>query len=366
MRKIKYFKFKIYKRFQSEIWGNIILKNKQNSAFRMVLRNFRYLKYLFAIKRKKSYASSFFYNMNKFRKQRYKQKKINFSNNIIVELHNFFWIKFTNFYKKIDLSTSLNLQSNELFIFDKKKNIENCFTILQSLNWRFHRFRSKFSHKFKLYRLNFKRKPRFKVNKNNIYSHILQAYIQPTKQHYVKRKIPFWIENKLEKERLSLFFGLINKRRLIKKHTGIFNNTYARLDAAFDLVGQLLFFLYSINVHMNMYFLRNIIRAGDICLNGKIKTNPYLITSLFDNISVIKEKIFTYHNLLKWRFKNKLIIHNTPSYIEFNSKIMCASIWQTPLLNSIVGPYDYPFRTLNFDWLRFTKSELLPRKKIYK
>jgi ribosomal protein S4 len=131
---------------------------------------------------------------------------------------------------------------------------------------------------------------------------------------------------KLEKEKLSLFFGLINKRKYIAIHKYMLNDSKIKANTIFSLIGQLTFFLFSINLHMNMYFIRNIIKVGHILVNDRIKTNPLYSISLMENVSIIHSKIAYYFNFVKTRFMNNLILFNKPSYIEVSYPIMTASI----------------------------------------
>ena len=368
MKKLYKYKFKMYKRFQSDIWGLIILKNKSNNnLFKFILAKFNYTLKKFWKKRtgkfflkkfkpylKKKPISNFFINKNSVKSLLINTKKIipkRFLNVIkynetkilfIKKIYHLFWLEFYKMY--YHLSIYPRYARPQVFKYKPKKNIQSFFIYLKRKrrNRNFF-FWNRFS-KFK-----FRKKHRL-----DIFSHLENSYMShrygKRKWFYFKKPKKWW-RIKIEQEKIAIFFGFFNSKRFLRFQQEQFFMNKLRLYSFLKLVGKLTFLIFNFNFYNNMYYIFNFIKRGNVKVNNKIITNPDHIVQLFDNISFDRAIFKKLLILYKLRLKSKTIFFNCPKYLEINYKILTASIWRYPLPSEIIGPYTYPFKSIKYDWL---------------
>lgn len=372
MKKLYWFKYKIYKKFHSEIWGLVILKNKKNNLFKFILKNFVYLL-------RKFYRRTYLKNFNIYLKSEPLMLKSSLKNKFLFDK---FKKKSFNklFYKNLKLTAAVELK--KLFLKNvyrlfwlKYYNIYNYLSIIN--NFRFtQQFYSKkvtefstsavFFHIYvykKLFLSIRKKKKlfsRFLINKQyffkrSIYSHIyLDQFYK--KNIYIKKKKSQWWTSKIIQSRANVFFGFFNKLKFLKFQEYCFFSNKLRFFWILKFVGRVCFVFFNLNFFNDMYYIHNLIKKGCIQVDGKMVFNPNYSLGLFQNITISKNYFFKLYFLLKFRLKNNQIFFNKPAYLEVNYKILTASIWRYPKPSEIIGPYDFPFRTFSLDWLLYKRK----------
>lgn len=387
MKLLYKYKYKIYRRFQSEIWGNIILSKKHNNLYKFILDNFNYnlkkfykgdllsfIKYLKILKYRRKDNSRFFFKRFFIKNSPYLLKNVdkkifNFRNNqaysLIKYSYSIFWLNLFNIYSNINFSKIfLNKTKKKNYFFNtynfQKKYELKLKTIL------FLAFLRKKIIKKKIYKYNllnrfpkriknFYFKKRHKFNKYNIYDHLMSDYMYTKKNFYFKKKRSTWWNLKIEQDRANIFFGFFSRKKFLRFQQALFYTNKLRLNWILTLVGRLGFILYQMNIFTNMYYIYNFVKRGYVFVNKKKKLNPNYDVALLDNISFDKRIFKRLYFSFKFRLKNNKILINSPKYLEINYKILAASIWRLPRGDDVIGPLDFPFKTFNYDWLIYKK-----------
>ena len=117
MKYLYRYKYKIYRRFQSDIWGDIILGQKFDNLQKFILKNFEYnLKKFYRIRFKgvlrhllnrrrnfrlrNSYTNYF---MDELERNLYFSKKDYLKKKLLNYTHKLFWLNFFNVYSEVNL-----------------------------------------------------------------------------------------------------------------------------------------------------------------------------------------------------------------------------------------------------------------------
>lgn len=388
MKLLYRYKYKIYKRFQSEIWGDIVLSKKFNNLYKFILDNFNYnlrqfyrknfinfFQYLKFLKNKKKNSSYIFFfkkinltpllfNKNlilneKFSKVFNKSKMKNFSKNnkIINYSYSIFWLNLFNIYLNMNNLLLLNLDKNAIklkFNFNNYIKIDDLkFKTILFLSYFKKRIIKKKQYKKKLFNRfpNRLKNIHFKKNRYSIYDHLMSDYTSEKKKYYFKKKRSTWWNLKIEQDKINVFFGFFSRKKFLKFQQACFFANKLRLNWILNLVARLSFILFQMNISSNLYFTRNFIKRGFVLVNNKVKINPNYIVNLFDNISFKKNIFKKIYLMFKFRLKNNKILINSPNYLEINYRIMTSTIWRMPEGSEIIGPFDFPFKTFSYDWL---------------
>ena len=250
---------------------------------------------------------------------------------------------------------------NSFFFKTKQKIGLNTILFLARLtrrltfqNWHKNNIYSRFSNRKNFFfkkQYDPNRMPYF--NKYNIYHHIRADYMYPPVNFFYRKRRSIWWRLKIEQERSNVFFGFFNRKRFLRFQQACFFSSQLRLNWILKLVGRLSFILFSMNFFVNMYHVYHFIKKHGVLVNNKIKFNPNFSISLLDNISFEKNNFKKLYLLFKLRLKNNKFFINYPKYLEVNYRILTATIWKIPKSTDILAPYDFPFKSFNYDWLLY-------------
>lgn len=362
----KFYKHKLYKKYQDEIWGQIVSSKKFSYNKKAILLHYRdnILKNRFRIRKKfKYFRRGFLKNLNHtsfsfklFRKNIrlfYFSKKKTFSFSPSVNSKNLFFKRRAWFKTSKTLST---FKFNLLLICSKlnfKKPVlrKNLVTLslaaTKSFGFPFINEHKKrvFYNATKFLRVNnlqflIKKKLNLRRQKVFFYSVHIAAPKKKTKKWSL-----FGLKN-IYYKKVSLFFGF--------KKVGNFFKTYHFNKSVFGsnsfavflmLEARLENFLMRLNLFPSIYFIKKFIQYGNVFINNKVINYASYNLNFNEIVSINKAYHKNIYYFIKSRLKFKKVFINYPSFIEVDYKLLVATLIRNPDEKSLTKPVSFNLYT---------------------
>lgn len=362
----KFYKQRLYKKYNDEIWGNLVASKKFSYNKRSTLLYYKSvtLRSRLKIKTKFNYfRRGFLKHLNQsllqFKTFRKKLKLIGFNkkkrfplNTSSNSSNSFFSIKKRRtFFKKnkIFFVLKFNLSVIRGLKFVYKATNGSILSLRHRKNFLFKRvFPEKKLIAFKttnFLRANnlkfiIKKKLNLRREKTFFYSVHIAAPRKKTKKWSL-----FALKN-IYYKKISLFFGF--------KKIASFLKLYEQVKASWGKNESILFlflecrlenFLFRLNFFPSIYFIKRFVLSGNIFVNNKnINYSSYLLN--YNEIVSINKKYlkFVYYTLKRGMKKKKIFLNN-PGFIEVDYKLLVAMLIRAPDYLSLTRPVSFDLYT---------------------
>jgi ribosomal protein S4 len=365
----KFYKHRLYKKYQDELWGHIISKKSFSYNKRSILLNYRdiILKSRLRIKTKfKYFRRGFLKNLN-----------------YTLLLLKFFRknIRLFSFKKRESSSVALSL-SNKIFKNKRKNFFRNSKTLgllkfsiffleAKDLNKIFLDQFSRISNYLNIYLcsktsnfpvINVNRKLVFRKSKNFLRVNNLQFVIKK-KLNLRKQKVFFYSvhiaapKKKTKKwslfalkniyyKKISLFFGFRKVVDFFKVYNSAVNLSRGNSFAVFLMLeGRLENFLMRLNLFPSIYFIKKFIQYGNVFVNNKVINYASYNLNFNEIVSFNKRYYKKMYFFIKFQLKHRKIILNLPPFIEADYKLLVAMLIRNPTELSLTKPLSFNLYT---------------------
>lgn len=334
------FKYKIYRKLKSDVFGAIILKKKFDNITSLILSYFEY--------RVRGHRKF----MRRWMQKYYKTKKIFLKSKFQAIKSNKDTLKFDNciiksigsYNLKIFISRALRIKRKlyrlwkikklRLDLYNFNKNFELKMEDAAELNEQ----QTQSSIKAPYY------KKRYKEDTYDFRGLVIAPSIQ-------KKKLAGWLKTKIKEKRMSLFYGFKNIKKFKILQDAAFYANKLRANGIMKLEGMLSTVIFRLNFAPSCYMARQMIVNRLFKVSGQLIVNPTFQIKIFQDISLSDINLFEY--FAYWigiRLKYGVLFLNVPNYMEINYNIMHASFWRYPLKDEIIGSYVFPFGRSPYDW----------------
>lgn len=380
----KFYKQKIYKRYNDEIWGSLITSKKFSYNKKAILLNYKDMSVQgrFNLKTKfKYFRRGFLKHLNRsiysFKATRRMLRLCNFLTKK-TSLYN------TSNFSRVLLKPNYRIRRRRRrhfrrfgarwFYFNRKKSViklKHLFTTLFAFRFKalkFELFRktlylgqgkfvlSKFPPLFASKSLTFWNFTRF-VRINNL-RYIIRKKLNLKKEKaffysvhvaspYKKRKkwSLFGLKG-IYYRKISLFFGFKKVADFFKFYTSI-KSIWGRNESALFLALEcrLENFLYRLNYFPSFYFIKRFVLSGNVLVNNKVIHFPSYVLAPGDVVSINKSFFKFIYASMKSRLLSKKILLNVPSFIEVDYKLLVAVLLTSPNTKNLTLPVSFDLYT---------------------
>lgn len=362
----KFYKHKLYRKYQDEIWGQVVSSKKFSHNKKAILLHYRdnVLKRRLRIRRKfKYFRRGFLKHLN----------HTSFSFKLFRKNIRLFY-----FIKKKTFSFSQSVNSRSLFFkrracFKNYKTLPmlkfNLLLICSKLNFKNLTIRNKStellltgSRFFGFPFINFYKRRVFRNATNFLRSNNMQFLIKK-KLNLRRQKIFFYSvhiaapQKKKKKwslfglkniyyKKISLFFGFKKVADFIKTYhfnKSVFgSNSFA---VFLMLEARLENFLMRLNLFPSIYFVKKFIQYGNVFVNNKTINHTSYNLNFNEIVSINKAYHKNIYYFIKSRLKSKKVFINYPSFVEVDYKLLVATLIRNPDERSLTKPVSFSLYT---------------------
>jgi len=364
----KFYKHRLYKKYQDELWGHIISKKSFSYNKRSILLNYRdvVLRNRLRIKTKfKYFRRGFLKNLNytllllKFfrknirvfffkRKKTFSfplslgdisfrcKRKFFFRSSKIVSLLKFN-ILYTNFSSLGRVYTIVYRVCTYLNIYNQAKSLQ--FPIVDA-NKRLTLYRSKVF--LRTNNLQFIIKKKLNLRKQRVFFY--SVHIAAPKKKTKKWSL-FALKN-IYYKKVSLFFGFRKVVDFFKVYSSARKLSKANVFAVFLMLeGRLDNFLMRLNLFPSVYFIKKFIEHGNVFVNNKIINYPAYNLNFNEIVSFNRKYSKKLYFFIKSQLKHRKVIINLPTFIEADYKLLVAMLIRNPDELSLTKPMSFNLYT---------------------
>lgn len=370
----KYYKERLYKKYNDEIWGSLITSKKFSYNKKSILLNYRdlSLRKRIRIKTKYNYYRLGFlkrlnYTLFTFKSFRKSLRLVNFlfkkrfMGNTSAVSKLYFYKTFkrrfrSRRYKKmmfskkslVILKTSLYSLSSISRFISKTGRINLLFNLkgfnffpaaLSSQKTQVYRNFVKFLRVNNL-RYSIRKKLNLKKEKSFFYSVHIAA---PRKK--LKRWSLYGLKS-IYYKKVALFFGFKKVADFFKLYNsvlGIWGKNESFLFSVLE--GRLDNVLFRLNYFPSIYFIKRFILSGNLFINNKVVNYPCYFLNPGEIVSINKNYFkFAYYSI-KARLKSKKVLLNLPSFIEADYKLLVAMVIRNPSVSDLTMPVSFDLYT---------------------
>jgi ribosomal protein S4 len=366
----KFYKQKLYKKYQDELWGHLINKKSFSYNKKSVLLNYRdiVLKSRLRIKTKfKYFRRGFLKNLNytlfkfKFfrknirtvifsRKQSIstnslssvkfkKARRILFRGSKILNLLNFniFQAHLNCFSKIIVKSASYPLRTT-ICLYPNNLKIKS-FQIINA-NKKLVFYKARCFLRVNNLQFVIKKKLNLRKQKTFFYSVHIAAPKKKTKKWSL-----FALKN-IYYKKISLFFGFRKVVDFFKVYNLVANVAGSNSFAVFLMLeGRLENFLMRLNLFPSIYFIKKFIQYGNVFVNNKVINYSSYNLNFNEVVSFNKKYYKALYFFIKSQLKKRKIIINLPTFIEADYKLLVAMLIRNPNQFSLTKPLSFNLYT---------------------
>lgn len=359
----KFYKHKLYKKYNDEIWGKLAVSKKFSYNKKRVLFSYRdmMLRGRLRVRTKFSYFRRGFlkhlnWNLFQFKFFKKRIKVINFLKKKVYFSHMFVRSSKKRF-NKIKPSLFLGLNISFILLLNSSRSNKH-FVRLVKRSAAFQKrlvpvvFPKLFLDKkrvllktTKFLRLNnlkftIKKKLNLKRQKTFFYSIHIAA---PRKKN--KKWSLFGLKN-IYYKKVSLFFGFKRVSSFLKLYN-LSLGVWGRNESEFFLLleGRLETFLMRLNFFPSIYFLKRFISFGNVFVNNVKVCYPSYFLSYNEIVSINKKYFKSVYFFLKSSIKFKRILLNLPTFIEADYKLLVAMLIRRPTQVSLTLPVSFNLYT---------------------
>ena len=364
----KFYKQKLYKKYQDELWGHIINKKSFSYNKKSILLHYRdtVLKNRLRIKTKfKYFRRGFLKNLNytlfTFKFFRKNLRTFNFKKNQSFRISSLSNFKFKKnrrlFFRASKILTILKLNISQIWLKTLEVIVKR--ELLHTLNL-YPRFKSLKTFNFPAIITN--KKKVFYKSKNFLRVNNLQFVIkkklnlrkQKTFFYSVhiaapKKKTKKWSLFALKNiyyKKISLFFGfrkVVDFFKVYNLATNIAsNNSFA---VFLMLEGRLENFLMRLNLFPSIYFIKKFIQYGNVFVNNKIINYSSYNLNFNEIVSFSRKYRKQLYCFIKLQLKRRKVIINLPSFIEADYKLLVAMLVRNPDEFALTKPLSFDLYT---------------------
>lgn len=364
----KFYKHKLYKKYQDELWGQIISKKSFSYNKRLILLNYRdmVLKNRLRIKTKfKYFRRGFLKNLNytlflfKFFRKNIRIFSFNKKKNFSVPLSSggvifrrrrvvlFKSSKIAGLLKFNLLYTSpsfLNRFYTKVYNVYTYSNIYNRVKLFQFptifINKRLTFYKSKVFLRTNNLQFVIKKKLNLRKQKVFFYSVHVAAPKKKTKKWSL-----FALKN-IYYKKISLFFGFRKVADFFKIYSSARRLSKANLFAVFLMLeGRLDNFLMRLNLFPSIYFIKKFIEHGNVFVNNKVINYSAYNLNFNEIVSFNKRYYKKLYFFIKSQLKRRKVIINLPPFIEADYKLLVAMLIRNPNELSLTKPVSFNLYT---------------------
>jgi ribosomal protein S4 len=365
----KFYKHKLYKKYQDELWGHIISKKSFSYNKKSILLNYRdiILRNRLRIKTKfKYFRRGFLKNLNYtlllfkfFRKnirvfsfkrrqslsvplslssKRFKTKrKVFFKTSKIASLlkFNIFYANTVAFNKvfikhNYCLSSSSNIYTQTKLLYFPIISVNRGLVFYKSKNF------------LRVNNLQFVIKKKLNLRKQKIFFY--SVHIAAPKKKTKKWSL-FALKN-IYYKKVSLFFGF----RKVVDFFKVYNlagalakgNSFA---VFLMLEGRLENFLMRLNLFPSIYFIKKFIEYGNVFVNSKIINYTSYHLNFNEIVSFNKKYYKKLYFFIKSKLRQRKVIINAPSFVEVDYKLLVAMLIRNPDELALTKPLSFNLYT---------------------
>lgn len=365
----KFYKHKLYKKYQDELWGHIISKKSFSYNKRSILLNYRdiVLRNRLRIKTKfKYFRRGFLKNLN------YTLFLFKFFRKSI---RIFSFIKRKNFSVPSSLG-SIVFKRKRAALFKSSKTASLLkFNLLYTNSISLDRFHTKVYNVVCVYsniynQVRLFQFPNIFVNKKLIF-YKSRVFLRPNNLQFIikkklnlrkqkvffysvhiaapKKKIKKWSLFALKNiyyKKVSLFFGFRKVADFFKVYSLARKLSKANLFAVFLMLeGRLDNFLMRLNLFPSIYFIKKFIEYGNVLVNNKVINYSAYNLNFNEIVSFNKKYYKKLYFFIKSQLKQKKVIINLPSFIEADYKLLVAMLIRNPEELSLTKPVSFNLYT---------------------
>ena len=357
----KFYKHKLYKKYQDELWGHIINKKSFSYNKRSILLNYRdvVLRNRLRIKTKfKYFRRGFLKNLNytlllfkffrrsirvfSFKKRRFfnvplslgsisfrRKRGLFFRSSKIASL-----LKFNILYTGF---SSLSRVCTHVNIYKQPKSFQFPTIVI---NKRLTFYRSKVFLRTNNLQFVIKKKLNLRKQKVFFYSVHIAAPKKKTKKWSL-----FALKN-IYYKKVSLFFGFRKMVNFFKIYNLARKLSKANTFAVFLMLeGRLDNFLMRLNLFPSVYFIKKFIEHGNVLVNNKV-INYSTYNLNFNEIVSFNKKYYTnLYFFIKSQLRHRKVIINLPPFIEADYKLLVAMLIRNPGELSLTKPMSFNLYT---------------------
>lgn len=371
----KFYKHRLYKKYQDELWGHIINKKSFSYNKRSILLNYRdvILRNRLRIKTKfKYFRRGFLKNLNYtlllfkfFRKSirvlsfkrreslsiplslgytsfRHKRKFFFRSSKILSLLKfNIFYTNFTNLSR---ICTNVYRVRAYLNIYKQSKSFQLPNI---AINKRLAFYNSKIF--LRTNNLQFVIKKRLNLRKQKVFFY--SVHIAAPKKKTKKWSL-FALKN-IYYKKVSLFFGFRKVVDFFKIYNLARKLSKANTFAVFLMLeGRLDNFLMRLNLFPSVYFIKKFIEHGNVFINNRVINYAAYNLNFNEVVSFNRKYYKKLYFFIKSQLKQRKIIINLPPFIEADYKLLVAMLIRNPDELSLTKPVSFNLYT---KFLSFSK-----------
>ena len=362
----KFYKQKLYKKYQDELWGHIISKKTFSYNKKAVLLNYRdtVLKKRLRIKTKfKYFRRGFLKNLSytlllfKFFRKNIRLFLFKTRQSLPLPLSNKNFIrKRIAFFRKEKiaglLKFSLSYTNSQILYKNLKKvyllqNFSNVrvqpvpfrFPII-SANKRLVFYKASFF--LRVNNLQFIIKKKLNLRKQKVFFY--SVHIASPKKKTKKWSL-FALKN-IYYKKVSLFFGFRKVANFFKIYDLAGRLGNANSFAVFLMLeGRLENFLMRLNLFPSMYFIKKFIEHGNVFVNNKVVNYPSYNLNFNEVVSFNKKYYKRLYFFLKSQLRRRKVIINLPPFIEADYKLLVAMLIRNPNELSLTKPLSFNLYT---------------------
>lgn len=365
----KFYKQRLYKKYNDEIWGHLVSKKKFSYNKKAVLLNYRdrllrkrlrirtkyryyrkrflkrlnYTKFQFRNFRKRLRVLSFVWKGFTTLRWKFSKLKFTIKNNKSIKLKFFRFkpsvlLKFNllnlkSLFKKRVIHSrskvSLCVEKFNLFLFpylfDKKSNVM----------WRTINFLRKNNLQFIV-------KKKLNLRKEKVFFYSVHVAAPRKKK---KKWSLFGLKN-IYYKKVSAFFGYKKVSAFFKLYNQVISVLGKNQFQLFlSLEGRLENLLLRLNFFPSIYFIKRFITSGNVFVNNKVITYSSYFLNYNEIISIEKKYFKLVYYFLKSKMRSKRVFLNTPSFIEVDYKLMVAMMIRSPEIIDLTRPVSFDLYT---------------------
>lgn len=365
----KFYKHKLYKKYQDELWGHIICKKSFSYNKRSILLNYRdvVLRNRLRIKTKfKYFRRGFLKNLNyslllfkffrksirvfSFKKRKpffsvslslgdrgfRRKRRFFFRNSKIVSLLKFN-ILYTDFFNLNRVFTNASRICVYPSIYKQNKLFQ--FPIL-NVNKRLTFYRSRVF--LRTNNLQFVIKKKLNLRKQKVFFY--SVHIAAPKKKAKKWSL-FALKN-IYYKKVSLFFGFRKVVDFFKIYSLARKLSKANVFAVFLMLeGRLDNFLMRLNLFPSIYFIKKFIEHGNVFVNNTVINYSSYNLNFNELVSFNRRYYKKLYFFIKSQLKQRKVVINLPLFIEADYKLLVAMLIRNPDGLSLTKPMSFNLYT---------------------
>lgn len=364
----KFYKHRLYKKYQDELWGHMIRKKSFSYNKKAVLLNYRdtVLKKRLRIRTKfKYFRRGFLKNLNytlllfKFFRKNIRLFVFKKRRSLSLPLSlagKFFSRKRVFLFKKEKIAGLLKFNLSYLNSFDLYKisrgfyllknfpfvNIQSTFfrlpTILPNKVFVFH----KANFFLRANNLQFIIKKKLNLRKQKVFFY--SVHIAAPKKKTKKWSL-FALKN-IYYKKVSLFFGFLKMANFFKVYDLASRLGKSNSFAVFLMLeGRLENFLIRLNLFPSIYFIKKFIEHGNVFVNNKIINYSSYNLNFNEVVSFNKKYYKRLYFFIKSQLRRRKVLINFPPFIEADYKLLVAMLIRNPSELALTKPVSFNLYT---------------------